>query len=420
MTKLKQIYQFYIKKCFICNLIFLSVLFFAHCFWGNMMYIVFPVLAVMVALDNLENSFSYLIFSLPFCMLNVYISVMLYLVCCIIFIIRFYIAYFFKRKNKLNFSILISIAIFVIYSILPIGEYNLNKFIKIFIFLVIFIAFIMIIRKNEVFRGHFNIKLICLSLIVASLFSLTYLISPYLKDYMIILPLENNLTRFMALFVHPNVFAMFSEVLLSLLAYFIISKKGNHNDIFLFAAIAFLGLLTFSKTYLIILFIILAFLTIWCFTQNSKKTILVLIYTLSLALLVCLILPNVISNFLNRFLENISESVSFKDFLNKLTTGRVDLWIEYLSYIFNNPLVLFFGRGFGAQRLNLLSTHNAYISIIYQLGIVGTILFVQVLFIIFREFFKKKTTKPHWAIIIPILTLALIFVVEDLIFFIFE
>ncbi len=420
MQKTKEIFEFYLKKRFVCNLIILSILFFAHCFWGEMMYIVFPLLAIMIICDNLENGFSYIIFSLPFCFLNIYISVILYMIACILFIIKFYFIYFFKEKNKINWLLIASIFALLIYCIMPIGEYNLDKFIRILMFLAVFIAILMIIQKSSVFRGHFNIKLICLSILIASVFSLTNLFSPYLKEYMELLPLENNMTRFMALFIHPNVLAMFCEVLLSLLAFFIISKKNDKDDIFLFVAISITGLLTFSKTYLIIFVTQLAFLTIWCFFQNAKKTSIILFPLLFSALLICLLAPEIVAIFTNRFFGSIKDCNSFKDFLNVVTTGRFDLWQQYSSYIFHNPLVLFFGRGLGAPPLNLLSPHNGYIAIIYQLGIVGTILFIQSIFFIFREYFKQKPNKPHWAIIVPIVTLAMIFIVEDLIFYIFD
>ncbi len=420
MSKIKPILQFYLKKCLICNLLFLSLLFFAHCFWGDMMYIVFPILAIMIIFDSLENGFSYLIFSLPFCFLKVYTSVFLFLGCGLIFILKFYYFFFFKEKHKISWTLIISISTLILYCIMPIGDYNLNKFIKIFIFLSIFIVILMIIHKPQIFKGHFNIKLICASLLLASLYSLTYLFSPYLKSYMIILPLPNNITRFMALFIHPNVFAMFCEVVMSLLVYFIISKKGNKENLFLFVAISFLGLLTFSKTYYIIFVLLVSILLIWCFTQNAGKTTLILCAVLTLALLLCVFFPNVISNITHRFIGQLNECQSLKDFLNKLTTGRIDIWTQYLQYIFHNPLVLFFGRGLGAPSINLLSPHNGYIAIIYQLGIVGTIILAQALFFIFREYFKNKNTKPHWAIFVPIMTLTLIFIVEDLIFYIFD
>ncbi len=96
MTKLKQYFQLYLQKRFICNLVILSILYFVHCFWGDMMFIAFPILAIMVTLDNLENGISYIFFSLPFIFLKVYLSPILFLVCVIIFILKFYFVLYIK------------------------------------------------------------------------------------------------------------------------------------------------------------------------------------------------------------------------------------------------------------------------------------------------------------------------------------
>ncbi len=420
MTKIRQIYQLYLKKCLLYNLIFISILFFAHCFWGNMMYLVYPLLALVIVLDNLENGFSYIIFSIPFIFLNVNISEILFLVCCFAYIIKFYIIFFFKEKNKPNLYSLITLLAFFVYCILPTGEYNLNTLIRLFIFIAIFVALGMVTQKPETFRGQFNIKLICYSIMLSSIFSLTYHFSPYLQDYLIILSINGNMTRFMALFIQPNVLAMFCEVLLSFLTFFILTKNFNREDIFLFVVIAFIGLLTFSKTYIIILTLILAILAVYFLTQNFKKTASIIIPLLVLLMLTCLAFPKFVHSFSDRFIGSVSDCNSFKDFMNMLTTDRYDLWIEYSKYIFTHPLVLFFGRGLGAPVIGLQSPHNGYIAIIYELGIVGTCLFALSLYFIFRNYFLKTHKKPHWAIFVPILVLAMIFIAEDLIFFIFE
>ncbi len=420
MEKLRKILQFYINKRFLYNLILLSILFFCHCFWGGMMYVAFPILGLMVGLDKLENGISYIFFSLPFCFLNVYISPILFIVCVLVYIVKFYIIYFFIEKNSPNLTLIITLLAFLLYCVLPIGPLNQNALIKICGCLAIFIAFNMISEKQSVFRGHFNIKLVCLSLIMAGMFSLTYYFSPYLQNYMQLVFIDDNIPRFMALFVHPNVLAMFCEILLALLAYFIVSKKFDRFDIILFTLIAIMGFLTFSKTYLLILGIILIVLLIWSFKNYFKTTSIIFSCLVILTILFSFTFPSIIESYINRFIGNANDCNSFADVLNMLTTDRYSLWVEYLTYIFKNPLVLFFGKGFGASALSTISAHNGYISLIYQLGLVGIILLGLNLFLIFKRIILSNNKKINWAILIPIITIMLIFMVEDLIFYIFD
>lgn len=421
MSKLKNITKYYLTHRFLFNLFFLSALFLGHCFWGNMMYIVFPIVAILIILDNLENGFSYIIFSLPFCFLNLNISALLLLICGFIYIVKFYLVKYLKDKTKPNYFILGALAIFLIYCLLPIGEYNLRKLIRILLLLSILIALYTIAQKPEIFRGHFNIKLICYAIILSSVFSLTYYFSPYLKGYLEIAGVNDNLPRFMALFFHTNVLAIFCEFILSLLMYFIISKKATISDYILFCIIGAIGILTFSKTYFVILIFILLFFLIWRLCCDFKKTALIALPILVVIIGLCLIFPKFINIFINRFIGDINNCKNFSDFMNMITTTRYSLWVEYLKYIIHNPLVLFFGRGLGAPILptTIYSPHNAYIAIIYEFGLVGTVLFATTIFFILRADIKKHKIKLHWAVIVPILVMCMIFMVEDFFFYVF-
>ena len=55
-----------------------------------------------------------------------------------------------------------------------------------------------------------------------------------------------------------------------------------------------------------------------------------------------------------------------------LTTGRTDLWEEYIEYIFSNVRYLFFGKGYDALSLRK-AAHNTFIEYFYHFGIIGII-----------------------------------------------
>lgn len=421
MNRLKNIKQFYLSHKFLYNIIVLSILFFIHCFWGDMMYIVFPILAIMVCLDSLENGISYIIFCIPFCFMNIYISTLLYLACCLMYLIKFFILKYIREKRKPSTIIIILFAIFFIYCLMPIGPYNLNLSLRLLIFISLFVVLCMICQNTEIFRAHFNVKLICFSIIISSIFSLTYFFSPYLQSYLVITHASNGtLPRFMALFYHTNVLGMFCEVLLAILAYYIISKKFTKTDLILFVVLAGIGMLTFSKTYLIILVFILIVLLIWRLVVDFKRTAIITFLLAVIITAVCLIFPQIPNKVIDLFIRSLHDCDSFSSFMNMITTQRYDLWVEYAKYIFANPLVLIFGAGLGAPVISTLSPHNGYIAIIYELGIFGTTLFALTLFFILRKYIKGRKTKLHWSIFVPIVVLALIFMVEDLIFYVFQ
>ena len=83
--------------------------------------------------------------------------------------------------------------------------------------------------------------------------------------------------------------------------------------------------------------------------------------------------------------------------VSSLTTGRSDIFENYLCFFYNNPLMLLFGQGYTDilyNAVNYRASHNTIIQFIYQFGIIGT--YVLILWIInlsknFKEKIKNRT-----------------------------
>ncbi|MBQ9793224.1 MAG: hypothetical protein IJW32_05785, partial [Clostridia bacterium] len=264
MSKILKLKQYYISHKFIINLVLLVCLFFASIFWQGMMWIVYPILLIMCLLDSLENGFSYILFCLPYLSIRPALSSILYFVCILAFIIKFYIIIYAVEKQKPNKWEVIFTLLFFIYAFLPIGPYNKNFFMKIcmVVFLLVFISGFC--KKSELIRLNFNIRLVALSLIVSCLMSVVHYILPCYEESFA------ALHRFKALLDNPNTLAMVCEILLSLLLYLIITNK-KWQDVLLFIVVASLGVLTFSKTFILILAFLL--IVMFCvFIKSKPKT----------------------------------------------------------------------------------------------------------------------------------------------------
>lgn len=408
--------NFYLKNRLLINCFILAVLFFVNCFWAQAIYVVYPILFVMALVDNLKNGFSYLVFCLPYCLLNPYMSVTLYFVCILAFILKACIIFFVKDKLKINKAVIILNIIFAIYCIVPFGNYDKNVLIKLCFFIFLFALIFFVGKKPEVFRIEFNSHLLALSLMVACLFSVTYFFSPYMSPLLAGSIGQN--TRYQALFDNPNVLAMTCEILLPIILYFVMARKSKWYELVLAASVAVIGCLTYSKTFYIILAFILVFLFLWKLRTSTKKTLIISAVVVSCVGVLALFKPQFFIRMWNRFFGYWNNCKSFADFMNMITTYRYDLWIEYIVYMFtNSPFHLIFGYGLGADALTTFSAHNAYLSMFYQLGIVGSILFVAVLIAIFRSL-KKDGFKPHKAVWLPILVVMLVLFVEDALFYI--
>ena len=85
-----------------------------------------------------------------------------------------------------------------------------------------------------------------------------------------------------------------------------------------------------------------------------------------------------------------------------------------------NPIVIFFGRGLGAPLVASLSAHNFYITMIFELGIVGSILFVLMFVALILDYKKRNPDyKFQKAYLIPIIIIGLLMMVEDLFLYIY-
>ncbi len=409
--------NFYLKNRLWIFISLLASMFLLNCFFKEVTYIAFSILILLVVFDNTEKSISYLIFSLPFSFIYQFTSIVMFITSVFIEFIKFFIIYIFKDKGKINLLSIILCLIFFIYCILPIGKYNYNLLLKFAFFVFIFAFLICCTIKPEIFKVGFNIKILVYSILLSCVFGLFNLVSPFLQSIDGKLIFGNGLIRYGALMHHPNVFAMLCEITLSILAYEIITGQHKWHYLFLFCLTCFVGIFTFSKTYLIIVFVVLLSLLIWLFIKNWKKALLVLFLLTFLGVIVYFAVPNFISTYVSRFVGSISNCNSFADFMNMITTGRYDLWFKTCVYLGQNLLCLFFGNGLGANAIASYSTHNAYLSMIYQLGIVGSILLILAIGYLIKTLFKK--VKVSKAIIIPILVILLLFLVEDTIFYVF-
>lgn len=128
-----------------------------------------------------------------------------------------------------------------------------------------------------------------------------------------------------------------------------------------------LGVLTYSKAFFLALVLFALIYIIWQFRNKRIFVGVVLVVVAILAADALLLSENspfavVIARFLNS--EDISD----------LTTGRTDIYLQYIRAILKNPLTFLFGYGMGTPELEK-APHNVYIEIVYYTGIVGFALF---------------------------------------------
>jgi len=414
MTKIKELKEYYLNNKLIINCIILAVLFLVNCFWGNMAYIAYSVLALMIIFADTKEGFSLIVATIPFFCIKMSISMVLFAVCVVIYLVKAHIKMYVFDKIKPNKITLIIFVALLIYCLLPFGPYRVGywvNFAATFILLGLINVFSVYVGS---LRLRLNLNILAMSLLLATVYCLTYFISPYLRENLVTLGAGESFIRFAALFDNPLNLSRICEICVALQLYFILSKKTfTWVDGISMIIYVMLGLSTISKATLILFVIMAVILVVYLFKVSPFKTLLGLTI-ISLIVLICVfVLNDFIFTYMNRFIGADFDSLDLEEKINIVTTDRWDLWVDYVRFMFHNPLVLIFGAGLGAEMASTMNAHNFYITMVYELGFVGSALFVLTFVFFIKKLVKNYPGKISKAALVPLVILLLEMCVED-------
>jgi len=124
------------------------------------------------------------------------------------------------------------------------------------------------------------------------------------------------------------------------------------------------GLLSASKSFVLTLAALL-FFWIVLLLQKRRWYLLLLVCMSGFVLLFSGLLSNGIAMVLRRF----SDGGSF----SQLTTGRLELWLNYIRTLLRDAKLCFMGIGLENIKLGGRSSHSTILQIFYQLGLIGMV-----------------------------------------------
>ena len=179
----------------------------------------------------------------------------------------------------------------------------------------------------------------------------------------------SSLTRFYGLFQDPNYYSMLMITGIALQIKLKDAKRiGWPTFIFTSLVLIVFGVLTYSKTFFIMMLLLVCIYLVWQFW--NKKVLRGVLMTLAIVVVGGILLFSEGSPFAV-VLERLSSSSN----LNELTTGRSDVFMAYFNAITDSLGSAFFGAGLGANNLGR-DPHNLFLELAYYIGIVGLVLVV--------------------------------------------
>lgn len=222
-----------------------------------------------------------------------------------------------------------------------------------------------------------------------SAFASNYLpISDYVTTKVEFFPGGTSIERFAGLYNDPNYFSI--NVIISLC---LITNMLRRNEISSIAALGFSLLLVYfaAKTGSKSALLMLAFPAVICIWNSIRDRRTGMIVFISIAIIVGIYLIQngritIFENTLNRLASGKSGGIE------RITSGRYDIWNSFIDYFEQFPFKTIIGNGVGIFYLDGRASHNTYIDFIYQLGIVGTVLYC---YIIARYFKNMQRISRH-------------------------
>ena len=257
------------------------------------------------------------------------------------------------RVGKLEKGHLLIILLFLAYCLFFSGLEKLKVIISMGVWLL------LIFYINEInIDGERTVWAYCGGLCLSSLLALFRDNLPLIKSFLSIdigqlkLAEDTYAERFSGLQPNPNYLSLDLTVAMSCIIVLIILRNAKMIDwIFLISLFVF-GLMTVSQSFIVG---IIPLMFLWMYFSSRQKigrAIKVLSILVSIALFVYVFERDYVELFLFRFSQRQGGSLA------TVTTGRSDIWMEYVQSIFGSPKILLFGNGLNTLVESGRGAHN--------------------------------------------------------------
>lgn len=203
--------------------------------------------------------------------------------------------------------------------------------------------------------------------------------------------LVTSVYRFEAYGNDPNYYSVYILVAITGLLICLKNKDKMYWKIIKIFILAFLGLLTSSKMYVLCFLGLSIAYVIMIFIQKERISFKALGRVILIAAILILLFHDYVSFFINKFLERFNETF-YTTALGNFTTGRIDTLINYINILSKDWISLFFGRGaiyYQYYREHgfsyILAAHNTYFDILLSEGVIGVVFILLGYFIIVNK-----------------------------------
>ena len=246
-------------------------------------------------------------------------------------------------------------------------------------------AVYVLLPRQDTNSAARSAKAFCWSLVITSTFALFVRSTPELvaiRGPESAAICGTSIMRFYGLFRDPNFYMTFLVVGLALL--FKLKNIGRLQGFvfwLLSACMTVFGVLTYSKTFFLALVMLIGLYILWYFWSRKAVRGMLMVCVLLVAARYLLVAED--SPF-----AVVLVRLTNSDTISGITTGRTDIYAQYMKAIFENMGTFLFGRGLGADSL-YKDPHNLTIELVYYIGFIGLALYAVFGILMFRKMNRK-------------------------------
>ncbi|QTE74995.1 hypothetical protein JS518_03655 [Clostridiales bacterium FE2010] len=236
---------------------------------------------------------------------------------------------------------------------------------------------------------------LCLSCLVAKFRDSLPLIKQFLSIDIGQLKLSESsyAERFSGLQPNPNYLSLDITMAICCIIVLILLRKAKATDWVLLISLFVFGLMTISQSFIVGIIPLMILWILFSSKQGIGRSIKISIAVLCILAFLYLFARDYISLFLFRFEQKQGKSLA------RVTTGRSDIWIEYVQAIVSSPKILFVGNGLNTLVESGNGAHNTYLELIFSLGICGSLLYLILILFALKGIYRVSMLK------IPIIVL---------------
>ena len=378
----QQLKEFYLKQKTIIILTTTTLLLFFACFVEPLWWVAAALLLLFYATCDFGEILCYIMYFNLFSRIGTFYIVSL-LVAFVVCATKYVVELVRKQRKFFTLPFVLTTLFVLIFSCVHSG-FNILGFEQ----GVLVIALLYVVYLAFVYKDQINVfkcfSFLALGMVVSlGLSAITLLIKNFPFE---IYHFDGTYRRLKLLCYHQNHLAMHSLFLMAYATFLLINKQGKIWMNLGWLAIGFvLGVLTMSKAFLLVCFLLCVYVAIYLVCKFKLKSLKFIVPALLFFAVIGFIFKDFLMMIVNRFVAyNIGAS-----FINQITTGRSGIWFDYIMSITSSVQKVLFGVGLFGEELIEIGCHNVLIFVIYRTGLIGLLL----LGILAWSYFKESKHK---------------------------